>query len=127
MSLLAVVFTTAAAVILIERETHTHTRLNTTLTSLSLSGNRQEEGGEGAQVEALRLITKVTSLNLYYNVLGKGGGRAETLRINTTLTSLDLGDNGMGEEVRYSVLRQAWGDRGGSGSPTPILESDPDT
>jgi hypothetical protein len=53
----------------------------------------------GVEAQALRLNTKVTSLDLYYNGLGEGGGRAlaETLRLNSTLHSFDLGGNGLGE------------------------------
>jgi hypothetical protein len=58
------------------------------------STNYLEEGGGRTLAEALRLNSKVTSLDLGGNGgngLGEGGGwtLAEALRVNTTLTSLD--------------------------------------
>ena len=59
--------------------------------------------------------TTLTELNLWNNRLGEGGGQviAAALRENHTLTKLNLWNNSVGEGGE-SVVRQSWGNRGGT-------------
>ena len=71
--------------------------------------------GEGLlhKFNGLNAWCRVTELRLNECALGEGGGQAiaAALRENHTLTELNLWNNGEGAE---SVVRQSWGNRGGT-------------
>ena len=73
--------------------------------------------GEGLldKLNGLNAWCRVTELRLNECALGEGGGQAiaAALRENHTLTGLNLCHNGLGEGGK-SVVRQSWGNRGGT-------------
>ncbi|KJE97224.1 hypothetical protein CAOG_07665 [Capsaspora owczarzaki ATCC 30864] len=74
-------------------------KVNTTLTELRLSYCQIGEAGARAIAEALRVTTTLTLLRLNVNGIGSAGVRtiAEALKVNKTVTVLNLSENQIGD------------------------------
>ncbi|KJE97587.1 hypothetical protein, variant [Capsaspora owczarzaki ATCC 30864] len=80
-------------------------KVNTKLTSLNLWSNQLGEAGAQAIAVALKVNKTLTALDLQLNQLGDAGAQAiaEALKVNTTLTWLSLNDNLIGDAGAQAI------------------------